>query len=255
MERAKTDKAFLAEGLSFLRLPKMAKRIADFLKSGEGIEAFVRTCQDAEGARLIASIGQTREGRMVATRMIITPAGWKACYQILKRLGESRVRPEDRPARLPSIDLSDFSRSGAENLRGLAKIMKDPDTAHNAFVSFSESKANAALCARGLEDRKVRESVYEHIMDDPKRTIDTFMELFGSKERRILCSDIFMSSGGTKLLAELAHSDIGRMMLATLALTDEGREIGFRVLARHPATILRVGINYFRMDTRKDEAI
>lgn len=238
--------------LGLLDQPGGTKRMARFLETPQGIDCFVALGKTDAGLRVLVEVGQTPEGRAVARRMLFNPiGGWRAIYKILKRLGEARRSGADENIVLPSFDLSRFTVS-TEPVKELLCLMKDPQKASAIFHSFSESDVNAELCKRVLADKAVRKAFFDYLTSDPSGTVSSFKSLFKSKERRERIADIFMSEGGSKLLAELAEDRRGRTMLAALAITPEGRGIGIKVLLHHPLTVMMVGLNYFREPKKND---
>ncbi len=229
-----------------LRIPGATKLIAKYLQSEDGIESFVRVGKDEVGLKVLVKLGQIPEGRKVAVHMIASPLhGWPAMYRILKELGSYKRKEGDERADLPSIDLSGIMRS-TDPAKELLPLLKDKENIGPVFISLSESDENAELCKEVLKDKRVRKILFDYLTSGKTDSGDAFGKLFMSKARRERISEIFMSSGGTKLLADLAGNVTGRTIMTNLAISGHGRSIGMKVLVRHPITIIKVGIAYFR---------
>lgn len=243
------DSAAFNKYLQALKISGATRRMARFLETEEGIEAYVYVCKREEGLRAMIKVGQVHEGRMVAILMLANPLhGWPAMYKILKRISQEAVTVDDKPKELvtlPSYDMTPFLKSKNPAKEMLAPL-KDKETCSVIFVSFSENDKNSALCCKVLENKEVRKILFDHLTADPEKGNNTFRNLFQSKERKERMSEIFMSKGGTKLLAELATDVNGRALMTGLAITNSGRSMGLKVLLSHPMTIIRVGWNYFK---------
>jgi hypothetical protein len=246
LEKLANDDKLFDEYREALRIPGATKSMAKYLQSEDGIESFIRVGKDESGLRVLVKLGQIPEGRKVARHMIASPLrGWPAMYRILKELGNFKRKEGDENVELPCFDLSRIMKS-PDPVKELLPLFKDKENIGLVFISLSESDENAELCKEILKDRSVRKILFDYLTSGKTDPEDAFRTLFRSKKRRERISGIFMSSGGTKLLADLAGNVTGRAIMTNLAISGYGRNIGAKVLLKHPITIIQVGVNYFR---------
>ncbi|MBD3210266.1 hypothetical protein GF318_02690 [Candidatus Micrarchaeota archaeon] len=241
-----SDSNLFSTYLDALSIPGATKIMSDFLKTPEGIEAFVRVGKIQSGLTVLVKVGQTGPGRQVARNMLKSPLrGWPAIFRILKRLGQETKIPDEKEEPLPSISLAPFMNS-QDPAAEILPMLRNREMPGKVFVSLSESDENASLCCRILKNPEARSLLFDYLVLNPDSSADTFGKLFRSEERRKRMSDIFMSRGGTKLLAKLAADVNGRALMTRLAISPHGRKTGIKVLLYHPITVIRVGWNYFR---------
>jgi hypothetical protein len=230
-----------------LRVPGVTKLIAEFLESKEGIDSFVMMGRNENGLRLLIKLGQVAEGRDVAKHMLHSAKGWLAIYRIMKGLEQASQETENRAAKVPSIDLSHFAKSG-EPAKEILPLLRNPGTAGAAFASLSENRENAGLCCRVLGDSEVRKAIFGHLTEDPLAAVGTFRELLASEERRGLMKQIFKSEGGKELLLELAGDATGRTIITSLATVPEARKMGLGIMINPRNWILagKLAVTFFR---------
>jgi|GEM_PF-6492071 len=246
MARLAMDNGLFEEYRKSLRIPGATKLIAKYLQSEDGVESFIRVGKDESGLKVLVKLGQIPEGRKVARHMIASPLrGWPAMYRILKELGSFKRKEEDEKAELPSLDLSGIMKS-PDPAKKILALIKDEEKIGSVFISLSESDEAARLCKEILKDGHVRKILFDYLTSGKTDSEGAFGKLFMSKTRRERISEIFMGSGGTKLLADLAGNVTGRTIMTNLAISGHGRSVGMKVLIKRPVTIIKVGITYFR---------
>jgi len=235
------DEELFSKYLQALRIPGATKMMADFLMTSQGEEAFVKVGSSEPGLRTLIKIGQEPEGRRVAIHMLASPfRGWPSMFRILRRLGEE-TKAEDKEVELETVDLSKY-----HNAKELLLVIRDPENLGIVFVSFTISDENAELCKKVLKNKEARKLLFDYLTKTSKTSADTFQRIFSSEDRKRRMADIFMSRGGSKLLADLAGDVEGRVLMTKLAVSPSGRKTGIKVLLFHPITVIRVGWNYFR---------